>query len=54
VPTDDKRRFYFLLMIAFLAGFSERWARDTLLSFAGASTAPPAQKAPETTKVTSH
>ena len=54
LPTDDKRRFYFLLVIAFLAGFSERWARDTLLSIGGASTAPAAQKAPETTKVTSY
>jgi len=37
LPTDDNRRFYFLLVIAFLAGFSERWARDTLLSFGGAT-----------------
>jgi hypothetical protein len=54
LPKNDNQRFYFLLVIAFLAGFSERWARDTLLSFGGASTAPAAQKAPETTKVTSH
>jgi hypothetical protein len=35
IPKGDTRRFYFLLVIAFLAGFSERWARDTLLSFGG-------------------
>jgi len=33
-----------LLVIAFLAGFSERWARDTLLSFGGASPASAAQR----------
>src|SRR6266498_1597042 len=49
LPTDDNRRFYFLLVIAFLAGFSERWARDTLLSFGGA-TAPVVRKPPETTQ----
>ena len=54
LPADEKRRFYFLLVIAFLAGFSERWARDTLLSFGGASTAPPAQRAPESAKLESH
>lgn len=50
LPTDPNRRFYFLLVIAFLAGFSERWARDTLLSFGGAGRAPTAQKPAETTK----
>ena len=31
VPTaDDTKRFYFLCAIAFAAGFSERWAQDTL------------------------
>jgi len=44
LPTDATHRFYFLLVIAFLAGFSERWARDTLLSFGGASPAPAAQR----------
>ena len=28
--TDDTKRFYFLCVIAFAAGFSERWAQDTL------------------------
>ncbi|TML58079.1 MAG: hypothetical protein E6G18_12235 [Actinobacteria bacterium] len=50
LPTDANQRFYFLLVIAFLAGFSERWARDTLLSFGGASTAPAPQKTAEATK----
>ena len=27
---DDSKRFYFLCVIAFAAGFSERWAQDTL------------------------
>jgi hypothetical protein len=27
---DDTKRFYFLCVIAFAAGFSERWAQDTL------------------------
>jgi hypothetical protein len=40
LPTDENQRFYFLLVMAFLAGFSERSARDTLLSFGGASPAP--------------
>jgi hypothetical protein len=31
VPTgDDIKRFYFLCVVAFAAGFSERWAQDTL------------------------
>jgi hypothetical protein len=29
-PDDGTRRFYFLCVIAFAAGFSERWAQDTL------------------------
>jgi hypothetical protein len=46
LPTNDTHRFYFLLVIAFLAGFSERWARDTLLAFGGpaASARSPQQK----------
>jgi hypothetical protein len=47
LPSADDNRFYFLLVIAFLAGFSERWARDTLLSFGGPPTAPTPQKPPE-------
>jgi hypothetical protein len=30
VPTEKVPRFYFLCVVAFLAGFSERWAQDTL------------------------
>ncbi|HEV7808889.1 MAG TPA: hypothetical protein VGO80_24005 [Solirubrobacteraceae bacterium] len=30
VPEDDTQAFYFLCVIAFAAGFSERWAQDTL------------------------
>jgi len=31
IPTgDDIKRFYFLCVVAFAAGFSERWAQDTL------------------------
>ena len=30
VPGENPERFYFLCIIAFLAGFSERWAQDTL------------------------
>lgn len=30
VPADRSERFYFLSVVAFLAGFSERWAQDTL------------------------
>ncbi|MEA2150245.1 MAG: hypothetical protein QOD69_2075 [Solirubrobacteraceae bacterium] len=29
-PEHDTKRFYFLCVIAFAAGFSERWAQDTL------------------------
>lgn len=31
VSPDGTARFYFLLVIAFLAGFSERWAQDMLV-----------------------
>lgn len=30
VPADPEQRFYFLCVVSFLAGFSERWAQDTL------------------------
>ena len=30
LPGDDIQRFYFLCVIGFAAGFSERWAQDTL------------------------
>ncbi len=30
VPENDMQAFYFLCVIAFAAGFSERWAQDTL------------------------
>ena len=30
LPEDDIDKFYFLCVIAFAAGFSERWAQDTL------------------------
>jgi hypothetical protein len=30
LPEDDLQRFYFLCVIGFAAGFSERWAQDTL------------------------
>ena len=30
LPEDDIQRFYFLCVIGFAAGFSERWAQDTL------------------------
>ena len=37
VPTgDDTKQFYFFLVIAFLSGFSERWARDVLIDLDGA------------------
>jgi hypothetical protein len=49
LPTDDNRRFYFLLVIAFVAGFSERWARDTLLAVGsrGQPGEPASKPAPE-------
>jgi hypothetical protein len=50
LPGDDNKRFYFLLVIAFLAGFSERWARDTLLSFGAATPGPPTRKSAETSQ----
>jgi hypothetical protein len=30
VPKDETEAFYFLCVLAFAAGFSERWAQDTL------------------------
>ena len=42
VPPDGLKQFYFLCVIAFGAGFSERWAQDTLTGGLnrGSSTAP--------------
>ena len=41
VPTgDDIEQFYFFLVIAFLAGFSERWARDVLIDIDGEKSQP--------------
>jgi hypothetical protein len=37
LPTEPVDRLYFLLVIAFVAGFSERWARDALLVVGGRS-----------------
>jgi hypothetical protein len=39
LPEGATERFYGLLVIAFLAGFSERWAQDTLTSLAPAAPA---------------
>lgn len=57
VPADPQERFYFLCIVAFLAGFSERWAQDTLTGGLGKRTGatgsgPPAAAAqrPQTTK----
>jgi hypothetical protein len=54
VPADDLEQFYFLCVIAFGAGFSERWAQDTItggLSGRGrkpaeAEAKPPAKRRP--------
>jgi hypothetical protein len=32
IPDGDTERLFGFLVIAFLAGFSERWAQDTLTS----------------------
>jgi len=48
VPTNPEARFYFLCVVAFLAGFSERWAQDTLtggLGKAATASGPPAAAA---------
>lgn len=57
VPADPQERFYFLCVVAFLAGFSERWAQDTLTGGLGKRTGatasgPPAAAAesPKTTE----
>jgi hypothetical protein len=49
IPPDGIKQFYFLCVIAFGAGFSERWAQDTLTGGLGGSTktaAPQATKPP--------
>ena len=53
VPKEDPQKLFFLLVIAFLAGFSERWAQDTLVSSkaplpptARPAPRPPAQERP--------
>jgi hypothetical protein len=40
VPTADADHFAFLCVVAFIAGFSERWAQDTLTSVAPAARNP--------------
>ena len=57
VPGEPQERFYFLCVVAFLAGFSERWAQDTLTGGLGKRTGatasgPPAAAAesPKTTE----
>jgi hypothetical protein len=40
VPTADADHFAFLCVVAFIAGFSERWAQDTLTSVAPAARTP--------------
>jgi hypothetical protein len=43
IPDEGSERFFSFLVIAFLAGFSERWAQDTLTSFGqGSGTSDPA------------
>ena len=49
VPTDDQtKELFFFIVIAFLAGFNERWAQDTLTSLGQGSgrTDPAAQTPP--------
>jgi hypothetical protein len=46
LPADPKDRLYFLLVIAFVAGFSERWARDALLVVGGRGDARAREPAP--------
>jgi hypothetical protein len=40
LPTDPEARFYFLCVVAFMAGFSERWAQDTLTGGLGGPAGP--------------
>jgi hypothetical protein len=40
LPADHTERFYFVGTLAFLAGFSERWAQDTLTEVAPAARTP--------------
>jgi hypothetical protein len=47
VSPDGTARFYFLLVIAFLAGFSERFARDALLGPTRTSKGDPKVERPE-------
>lgn len=51
VPPDADRtkQFFFFLVIAFLAGFSERWARDVLVDLEGSPPAPVPANAPPAT-----
>jgi hypothetical protein len=47
IPGEGSQRFLSLLVIAFLAGFSERWAQDTLTSLGQSSgKSDPATRAP--------
>jgi hypothetical protein len=44
---EGTKRLYFLLVIAFLAGFSERWAKDVLHGIGGTASAQPRRPEPE-------
>jgi hypothetical protein len=44
VPPDGLKQFYFLCVIAFGAGFSERWAQDTLTGGLGGASRKPEAK----------
>ena len=47
LPQDRTDKLYALLVIAFLAGFSERWAQDTLTSLSGGGGSRQTKPAPE-------
>jgi hypothetical protein len=49
VPTDDvTKQLYFFLVVAFLAGFSERWAKGMLVGLEGPAKVEPASPGPTT------
>jgi hypothetical protein len=47
VPSDDTDAFYFLCVLAFAAGFSERWAQDTLTSIVPSAATPLPKHSPQ-------
>jgi hypothetical protein len=46
LPSDPTQKFFFLLAVAFISGFSERFAEDTLIARTGTAESPAPEAQP--------